>query len=232
MTGGAAWLSALCRVGPVLMMAPPLGWAGVPLGLRAAVVAGLALCAAPMVRAAGPQVQPGALVGELALGLWLALVVSLPFWSLRVAGAVVETAADEEEPGEGRWAEAVYLLAAAAMVAVRGHAWLLAGLLGSYRAWPYGADVTAAGWDALARAATEMLGAGLVMALPLLAFAAVAQVVTALAGRAGVVATGLPVRPIVVALGLLAMVPLVGAAVSRELQAVLAFLASGGAMAG
>lgn len=228
------WLLAGLRLGPALVLAPPLGWWGLPLALRVAVAAVLALYAAPLVAGAGASAASmtgGALVGEVGVGLWLGLIVSLPFLALRVAGAAADVAGPVAEPGQGPWSQAVYLVGAAAVVAVRGHVWLLAGLAGSYRAWPVGgAGVLAAGLPALERAATEMLGAGLVMALPLLAFAGLAQVATALAGRAGLGAGvgALPVRPVVVALGLAAMVPLVGATMSHELRAVLTFLATGG----
>lgn len=221
------WLASSLRLLPALLLAPPLAWGGLPVLVRVAVAAVLALVAAPLLANAVPK-APAVLVSEVAVGLWLGLIVALPFWSLRITGALVETASGDEAPGEGRWSEAIYLLGAAVLVAIRGHAWILAGLLGSYRAWPVGADTLAAGLPALCRAATEMLGAGLVMALPLLGFAAISQVADSLAARAGGDVAALPVRPAVVVLGLLAMVPLVGAMVSHELQAVLLFLATGG----
>jgi flagellar biosynthesis protein FliR len=180
-----------------------------------------------MIATAAPAVT-GDLLGEAAVGLWLGLVVALPFWSLRVAGAIVEVASGEEAPGEGGWSEAVYLLGAAVIVALRGHAWLLVGLLGSYRAWPMGASPIAPGLPLLCRAATEMLGAGLVMALPLLSLAALSHVTATLAARAGGDVAALPLRPAIVVVGLLSMMPLLGATVSQELRAVLLFLATGG----
>ncbi|MCX7599229.1 MAG: flagellar biosynthetic protein FliR [Armatimonadetes bacterium] len=220
------WLAASLRLLPALLLAPPLSWAGLPVFARVAVAAVLALAVAPLLTTTVPN-APGVLVSEAVVGFWLGLIVALPFWGLHVAGALVEVSSGDEAPGEGRWSEAIYLLGAAVLVAVRGHAWILAGLLGSYRAWPIGTSPLAAGLSGLCGAATEMLGAGLVMALPLLGFAAVAQVGASLAARAGGDVAALPLRPAVVVLGVLAMLPLVGATVSHELQAVLVFLATG-----
>lgn len=220
------WLGASLRLLPALLLAPPLAWGGLPIFARVAIAAVLGLVAAPLLATAVPK-APVVLVSEAVVGLWLGLMVSLPFWSLRVTGALVEVCSGDEAAVEGRWSEAIYLLGAAFLVAIRGHAWILAGLLGSYRAWPVGTDPFIAGLPALCRAATEMLGAGVVMALPLIGFAAVGQVAASLSARAGGDVAALPVRPTVVVLGLLAIVSLVGAMVSRELQAVLLFLATG-----
>lgn len=221
------WLAASLRLLPALLLAPPLAWGGLPILARVAVAAAIALVAAPLLATTVPK-EPGLLVSEAAVGFWLGLIVALPFWSLRVTGALVETPSGDEAPGEGRWAEAIYLVGVAVLIALRGHCWLVAGLLGSYRAWPAGTDPLAAGLPALCRAATEMLGAGVVMALPVLGLAAMGQVAASLAARAGGDVAALPLRPAVVVLGLLAMVPLVGATVSHELEAVLLFLATGG----
>jgi len=228
----ASWLLAELRIGPALILTPPLAWSGLPWQLRLAVAAVLGLGLAPLVSPTGHPVSLtlATFGAEAATGLVLALIVALPFWSASVAGSLADAdAGGSGEEGEGRWLQAIFLLAAACVVALRGHVLLAAGLAGSYRVWPAGSDLSATAMPILARAATEMLGAALLIALPLLFFAAMAQVIGALTGRLAGRPSPLPVRPVVIILGLLAAVPIVGAVMSREVLAGLTFLAGGGA---
>jgi flagellar biosynthesis protein FliR len=228
----ASWVLAELRIGPTLILTPPLAWPGLPWQLRAAAAAVLGASLAPLVTAGGHQVSltVASVGGEAATGLLLALIVSLPFWSAAVAGAMADAEAGAtDDEGEGRWSQAIFLLAAAAVVAVRGHILVAAGIAGSYRSWPAGADISATALPILARSATEMLGAALLMVLPLLFFAALVQVLGALTGRLTGQPSPLPVRPVVIVLGLLAAVPVVGAVMSREVAAALIFLSGGGA---
>ena len=228
----ASWLLAELRLAPALLLTPPLAWSGLPWQLRAAAAAVIGLGLAPLVNPGGHAVplSLSTLGAEAATGLLLALIISLPFWSASVAGSMVDAeagSAASDDEGEGRWSQAIFLLAAACVVALRGHVLLAAGLAGSYRAWPAGTDLAA--MPTLARAATEMLGAAALIALPLLLFAAVAQVISALTGRLTGRPSPLPLRPVVVVLGLVAAVPIVGAIMSREVAAALIFLSGGGA---
>ena len=59
--------------------------------------------------------------------------------------------------------------------------------------------------------------------------ASVTAVIAALTGRLTGRPSPLPLRPVVVVLGLVAAVPIVGAIMSREVAAALAFLSGGGA---
>lgn len=228
----ASWVLAELRIAPALILTPPLAWSGLGWQLRAAAAAVIGLGLAPLVSpAAHPVSLSLASFGtEAATGLVIALIISLPFWSASVAGSLAD--ADEGstgEDGEGRWSQAAFLLAAACVVGLRGHVLLAGGLAGSYRIWPAGSKVCAASIPVLARAATEMLGAALLIALPLLAFAALAQVIGALTGRLTGRPSPLPVRPVVIVLGLVAAVPMIGAVMSHEVLAALSFLSGGGA---
>jgi type III secretion protein T len=230
----ASWLLAELRLAPALLLTPPLAWSGLPWQLRAALAAVIGLGLAPLVNPGGHAVplSLSTLGAEAATGLLLALIISLPFWSASVAGSMADAeagSAASDDEGEGRWSQAIFLLAAACVVALRGHVLLAAGLAGSYRAWPAGTDLAATAMPTLARAATEMLGAAVLIALPLLLFAAVAQVISALTGRLTGRPSPLPLRPVVVVLGLVAAVPIVGAIMSREVAAALIFLSGGGA---
>ncbi len=229
----ASWLLAELRIAPALLLTPPLAWSGLPWQLRVSASAVIGLGLAPLVNPGGHPVSLSlaTLGAEAATGLLLALIISLPFWSASVAGSMADAesgAVASDDEGQGRWSQAAFTLAAACVVALRGHVVLAAGLAGSYRAWPAGTDLAATAMPALARAATEMLGAALLIALPLLFFAAVAQIIAALAGRLTGRPSPLPLRPVIVVLGLVAAVPIAGAIMSREVAAALIFLSGGG----
>ena len=221
----ASTLVAMARLLPVALLLPPLSWWRMPVWLRLAIGGVLTLAAAPAVSASLPKPQLGIdlAVHELATGLALALIVSLPFWALQIAG-VFAGRAGLGGNGEGPLPTATFLLGMAVVVAVHGHTWIIAGLLRSFTPWPPGAPVPQA--DIL-RAAGEMLGAALLIALPMLAICGVAHLAMALAERLFIVPSGLPVEPVAVVIGLGAMVPLLVAVALQEVNAVVGFLAAG-----
>jgi flagellar biosynthesis protein FliR len=222
------WLAAVCRLCPTIIFLPPLNWAGLPWGLRTGIAAGIALIAAPVAGAkiASDDVIMLGLAREIGVGAMLAAVACLPFWSLQVAGALSEVAWGFVDEEAAPAAQSLYILGAAIVVGLGGHSWIVAGLVGTYSALPVG-GVMPSGTEALARSAAEMLGAAVLIALPLLAVCGLAHVAGALSHRLLAVPSGLPIRPVAVTLGLLALAPLVGAVMSREIAAVLAFLAGG-----
>ena len=224
-TEALAIFVAMARLMPVTVMLPPLSWWGMPLWLRLAVGGLLAIAAAPAASAqlGGTDADIVLLTRELGTGLALALIVSLPFWALQIAGAFAGGAQWVGE-GEGLLPTATFLLGLAVVAAVHGHTWIVAGLLRSFAAWPAGAAALQV--DA-ARAATEMLGAGLLIALPMLAICGVAHLAMAIAERLFIVPSGLPVEPVAVVAGLAAMVPLIAAAAVQEVSTVVGFLAAG-----
>lgn len=223
----AGWVAALCRLAPAVALLPPLNWWGLPWSVRLALAAGISLLAAPLAAAAIGQLSPELLLHELAVGVGLALVISLPFWALHVAGSIADVAWGAPADSPGPAASAIYLLGAAVVVALGGHTWIVAALAGTYTALPP-ATAPQLSSAMLARAAAEMLGAGVLIAIPLIALCGIVHLVAVLVERAVPVPTGLPIRPVAVVLGLAAAAPMVATTISREISAVVAFLAGGG----
>ncbi len=219
----AGFAVAIARVVPTALLLPPLGWWGMPVWLRAAVGIVLAMAAAPAAGSCvGGQLDVQTLLGQLWIGLVMAITVSLPFWAFHIAGAFADATAGWSAEHD-RFAEAAFVLGAAAVAAAHGHTWIVAGVLSSVAAVPSGLPSGAE----VPLAAGEMLGAGVLIALPLLAVCGVAHLIMALAERLFIVPGGIPVRPAAVVVGMAAMVPMLLVAASQEVQAVLGYLAAG-----
>ncbi|MBC7286985.1 MAG: flagellar biosynthetic protein FliR, partial [Armatimonadetes bacterium] len=167
-------LVCIARILPPVLLMPPLSWWGMPFWLRLGIGLVVGLAAAPM---AGCSVSPGGaemLADDLAAGLAMALIVSLPFWALQVAGTFTQTVAGWADEEHGRLPEAFFLFGLAVVAAAHGHSWIAAGLVKSCAAWP-GVHNPAVQAHVIA-SASEMLGAAVLIAIPMLAICGVAHV--------------------------------------------------------
>ncbi len=179
---GWAWLDPLAgRLPPVLR-----------LGLAAALAAALA----PGVSAAAPP--PFSVGGVLALAmeaLWgaaLALCVRVVFaavsagfaWFGHTAtGGLLTLTAEQAEPMDAAWRALAGWLAAMAFLAASGHLLVVDALRGSFAAMPVAMLPAAADVRTLAEAGGWLIGAGVQLALPLLALALLVQLAFGLFAR-------------------------------------------------
>jgi type III secretion protein T len=178
-TAGAATVLAAARMGPLALVAAPLGRAW---GARAIVGALMTAAVVPFVMAQ-PAAAWGALPSEIAVGLLLGLVAALPFAAAEGAGALIDAGVHpwRARRGErGPLAEA-YLLFALALFAVADGPRLVAVAAGkSYVAWPIGhapaiGDVVGVG--------ARIVAAAVGLAAPALAAMLVAELMLTLIGR-------------------------------------------------
>ncbi len=215
-----ALLCAL-RLLPVAMTSPFLGGPLAPPAVRASLALGLGAAAAYHCRATAPADLPGlvaAAAAELATGLLLAFLASIPVEAARAAGRLTDTlrgAALVElhvAPLRQRESAAGDLLAHWVVVLA---AWggadrlLLRALLGSFAALPPGAPLAAAAAGELAlRGAAELLSCAVALAAPAAAGVLAADLAVSLAARLspalGSAGMAAPARA-AVGLGLLAL---------------------------
>ncbi len=213
-----AWLCAFARCAPVLALFPPLNWWAIPAWLRLAVAAAVSWPAA--IAIAGGSPGPQDIAAELLIGLAAGAVVSMPFWAPFIAGTIAERLSAPSPP----YASASYLITLGIFAALRGPTTASAALISSFRAIPPGH------LDLLARApaaAAEMLGAALLLALPLLGSAAIAHLAYALATRSVRAPLDIPAAPLLAALGLAGIVALLAGFLTAELAAATALLSGG-----
>jgi type III secretion protein T len=239
-----ALLCAL-RLLPVAMTSPFLGGPLAPPAARAGLAFGLGAVAAHLCRASAPPDLPGlaaAGAAELAAGLLLAFLASVPIEAARAAGRLTDTlrgAALAElhvAPIRQRESAAGDLLTHWVVVLA---AWggadrlLLRALLGSFAALPPGAPLAAAAAGELAvRGAAELLACAVALAAPAAAGILAADLALSLAARTSPALGGAGAAPsarAAVGLGLLA---LSAAAAAGRLVALVALPLSGpGALA-
>ncbi|MFO0604154.1 MAG: flagellar biosynthetic protein FliR [Polyangiales bacterium] len=180
-------LLASLRVAPAVALLPlsglgPLAW---PSRVAVAVALAAGVAAAPD----APWVAAwwGPCARELLVGGALALVLALPWMALEQGASLLSAQGDALEPAgrAARWAGAV------TFVAARGHHGALRALAASWVAVPPGgAPASGEPWLSAALDATaEALAGALVVASSGLLGVAAAELVVALAGRFGGVAT-------------------------------------------
>lgn len=189
----------LARISGVVMLAPPLGGAGVPVRVRALLAVALALVVLPVAWTEGlalPATLPGYLVviaGELLIGLALGLGILILFSGLQIAGQLIGTvggmqAADIFSPGLDAsvplFSQVLYQFALAIFLVVGGHHLVLAGLLDTFVALPPGTGgVSEDLAGTLATLAGQSFALGVRVAAPVTASLLMATLVMGLISR-------------------------------------------------
>ncbi len=183
MTAGAATLLAAARMGPLAVVAAPLGRAWMA---RAIVGALLTATVVPFVMAQ-PAAAWGALPSEIAVGLLLGLVAALPFAAAEAGGALVDAGVHpwrarraDAPDNRGPLAEAYFLFALALFAVADGPRLVAVAAGKSYLAWPIG-HAPAIG-EVVGVGAT-LVAAAVGLAAPALAAMVVAELMLALVGR-------------------------------------------------
>lgn len=181
MSAAGAIVLAAARMGPLAVVAAPLGRGPIVRGVVAALLVGAVL---PAVMA--QPATTAALPSELVVGLLLGVVAALPFAAAEAAGALADAGvhpwrARRAAGGDrGPLADA-YALFALALFAVADGPRLVAVAAGkSYVAWPIGRAPSAA--EVVGVGAT-LVATALAVAAPVLAAMVVAELVLALVGR-------------------------------------------------
>lgn len=233
---GLAW----ARVAPTVTLVPAFGLRALPASARAVVGLGLAAVIAPAVVAASPAGAAAAsasvpwvirALGEIVLGIPVALAAAIPLWSATMAGGLVDglrgsadgqgLAVVEDRPSS--FGVLLSLLASTLFLSSGGPA-RVAGALARAPV-----DVSSSGVGGVFRAAAQDLVAGIGVALavgaPLLAAAVVLELAFALVARASSPAQVHSLLAPLRAIGLLAIAAVV-------LDRLAAFLAIGVVSAG
>ncbi len=230
------YLLLLCRAAGVMVMAPLVGSRRVPMRMKAALAAMVALVLAPVAPRApvsGSAVEMGmAAVGELALGIALGFGARLIFAAVQMAGEMADMQsafgfAGMVSPQTGERASVIGQLQMSVawliFLAADGHHTVLLGLGASLAAVPLGSGSGMCG-PALAGAAGGLIAAAVRIAAPIVGAVLLADFALGLLTRAApqmnLLAIGFPVK-LMVGLGatLLALPLLVSA--ERGLLAVM-----------
>nr|WP_192592038.1 flagellar biosynthetic protein FliR [Nesterenkonia halotolerans] len=173
---------AAVRVTAFIVIAPPFSHGSVPMRIRAAMGAGLALVVAPRAVADYVPLDTGgfiaALLLEILAGAALGFLVMLLFAAVQSAGGLIDLFGGFQlamafDPGSqingAQFTRLFHFAAIALLVASDGYQLILAGLFRSFDALPLGAEISLA---ALAENAvsgfTEMFMAAVQIAGPLL----------------------------------------------------------------
>lgn len=177
-----ATMLAAVRVTAFIVIAPPFSHGSVPMRIRAAMGAGLALVVAPRAVADYVPLDNGgfiaALLLEILAGAALGFLVMLLFAAVQSAGGLIDLFGGFQlamafDPGSqingAQFTRLFHFAAIALLVASDGYQLILAGLFRSFDALPLGAEISLA---ALAENAvsgfTEMFMAAVQIAGPLL----------------------------------------------------------------
>jgi flagellar biosynthesis protein FliR len=185
-TPGAAALLGAARALPVVWLAPPFG--GRSTGARVLVAAFLGAAAWPALAAAAePALLWVALAREVAVGVALGVVASVPFRAAEAAGGLVESAWAPPAVPRPRalLGDAWMLLALALFGLVGGPSLLAGGFAESYLAFPVGSAPSAnVGVRLGIEAGARLVSAAAALAAPPLAAVLITQVVAGLVIRA------------------------------------------------
>lgn len=242
---GAVFLLVLARTAPLAWLAPWLGWRGTAAVARVAVALVLAAALTPLALAAAPSLPSGwlplALIGirEVMVGAAFAVAASLPLYALgwtgglidRWRGSVAEATAVGPEGAGGPLATLHLSAAVVLFVLLGGHRLALAAFADGLVELPPGAGGDAASLSTFALGAARLVTAALELAVAFAAPAVVAFVLLeAVLGLWGRVAPslrlwmeGMPLRAglgvAAALLGLTALLPRLGPAFTRSIEA-------------
>jgi flagellar biosynthetic protein FliR len=193
------WLLVFLRVGALLAVFPIFSMSNVPVQLRVALGALLALLIAAAVPAlAAPPASFGALVflmcKEVVVGLVLGFVSRMIFYTLELAGNVIATelglnAGSMLNPFSNSRSEApgliLFYLGALIFLTLNMHHWLLVAIQRSYLFLPIGgARMHPALFQDLLGRTSQLFVVGLLMAAPVVAVSFLVNLVFSVIGRA------------------------------------------------
>ena len=178
MSSGSALVLAAARMGPLALVAAPLGrgW------LVRAIVSAL-LIAAVMPAVLAQSATVAALPSEILVGLLHGVVAALPFAAAEAAGALADAGVHPwraRRNAKGPLADAYFLFALALFAVADGPRLVAVAAGRSYVAWPIGRVPSAA--EVLGVGAA-LVAAAVAVAAPALAAMVVAELVLALVGR-------------------------------------------------
>lgn len=190
------YLLILTRLTAALTVAPPFDGSGVPVRVRLALAAGLALAVTGTQQTAVPETVPGlvtALAYQVVVGLMMGFVLRLLLSAVHSAGALIDlmvgySAAVLYDPFTQAVATPVarlyQLLAVVLLVSLNGHLLVVNGVLRSYQAAP----LDGFRFDSVAEVLTEGIGQMLIaaveIAFPILVALVLADAVLGLVTRA------------------------------------------------
>ena len=209
---------AFFRVGGLMLVAPLLSSRSVPRMVRAGIAALLTVLVLPSVGVVPDnlQVGPGALVGELLVGLGIGLGAAVMLAGVELAGEVLSvqtglSGATALDPLTGQGTvvlgHLLSLLVLLLLLVSGGHLVMLEALAASFRLVPVSApiDLSAGGWELL-RIAGLLFTNGLQFAAPILAAVSVGYVALGVLARASPQLNMLAVAfPLQIGLGLLVL---------------------------
>jgi flagellar biosynthesis protein FliR len=203
-------LLGAARVAPVVWLVVPLKRAFL---VKVLVTAGI-VALLPAATAVPHGAMWRALVLELAVGLTVGVIASLPVRAAQAAGGVSDALGGDEERS---LSTALALFGVAIFMSLDGPMLVLRGLVESYRLPPAGEMHLATGGATAAIAAgTRLIGAALMLAAPVMAAVLLTRLAFVVASRAEptvvrVIAETVPMQAVVVAAAAIAMVAVAGA---------------------
>jgi flagellar biosynthesis protein FliR len=158
------FLLVLARLLPLFTWTPVAGGGRVPLVVRLGGAGAVAALLGPALPAA--SLSPAALGCELALGFALAFGAAVLFWGLDAGGALLGISLGRLATGNDRHGTLRVLwgvLSAALFFVLRGHEFLLRGIVGSYRLLPVGRALAQPTLHAWASSAMHLCEASLLL---------------------------------------------------------------------
>ncbi|MEI2417611.1 flagellar biosynthetic protein FliR [Orrella sp. JC864] len=220
----AQFLWPFVRMLALMGSAPVFGESSVPARAKVGLAAVLTVAVAPAVGPL-PDVSPGSLDGlwivaqQVLIGVAMGLAMRMAFAAAQSAGELVGlqmglSFASFFDPATGAntavLARLMNILAVLVFLAVDGHLLMLAALVHSFQALPISAEPLAVGgWGVLVEWASQVLAAGLMLALPLITVLLTINLSMAILNRTApqlsVFAVGFPIS-LTVGLVLLAIV--------------------------
>ncbi|MEM8926217.1 MAG: flagellar biosynthetic protein FliR [Actinomycetota bacterium] len=230
-----AFLLVMSRLIAAFSVAPPFGGALMPLRVRIALSASIAIAVAPLytddVPTGGVVAIGSSVVYQVVVGVFFGYVVQLLLSAPMVAGLIVDTlaglsAAGLFDPFANVSATAAarmnQFLATVVLLGLEGHLLVVRGVLRSYEAAPLGGFELRALPSILGDGVGQLLLAAVEIALPLLVALLLTEVMLALAARAAprlnVMVVGFAVKSLVFMASFALTVPLLINAVATLLD--------------
>ncbi|MBI4214331.1 MAG: flagellar biosynthetic protein FliR [Chloroflexi bacterium] len=233
-----AYLLLVARASGMFLLAPVLGHTSIPVLIRVALVLLLAWVLFPVYGLNVPETSldvPSlvtALGGELAVGLVVGMVASLIFTAFQMAGSVIGTQmsfgiSELFDPNRQQQVSVIdqfySTLATLLFLVINGHHLLMQAFDRTFRVVPLAAAIQAEAVALpLGHLVSEMFGAALQLALPILAAVLLTDIASGLVARAipqiNVFFLGLPLKVLVGLFALSLAVPATLAAMTSQIE--------------
>lgn len=222
------------RLLAMMQFAPPFNGGGVPLRMRLALSVAVAAAVTPVVyQQTGPVIEPtvpaliGAIIYQIGAGVAMGVVIQLFIVAIQAAGSMIDVISgigiavlydpitQVEAAPVGRLHQ---LIALTGLFIVDGHLLMMRGLIRSFEVAPVSGLQIEAIPEVAAKAAGDLLIAGIEIALPVLVALSMTEAVLALASRAAprlnVMVLGFAAKSMVMILVLTVSLPLAVRSVS------------------